>query len=92
MKRDKLLQTDQFEEVDNSLTQKLSANDTTIVATLQEVRNPLTSINLAIGMLGDLSCAEDKAIFLSIVGRSSCKIEYLINSLLRFGGEIKTAV
>jgi signal transduction histidine kinase len=92
MKRDKLSQTALFGKVENSVSQRLLATDTSIITILQEVRNPLTSINLAIGILGDLTSTEDKEIVLSIVGNSSRKIEILINSLLIFSEERKVVV
>lgn len=92
MKRDKLFQTDLFGKVENLVSHRLLATDPSIITILQEVRNPLTSINLAIGMLGDLTCKEEEEIFLSIIGNSSRKIEYLINSLLIFSEERKAVV
>ena len=92
MKRDKLTQIDKLGKVEDWVSQKLVANDASVVTILQEVRNPLTSINLAIGLLGDLSCKEDKEIFLSIIGKSSLKIEKLINSLLIFCEEKQAIV
>ena len=51
-------------------------------ALAQEIRNPLTNINLAVGMLRSMTNIDDQEKCLDIISRASCKIEVLIHSIL----------
>jgi signal transduction histidine kinase len=53
-------------------------------ALANEVRNPLTSIQLSVGMLEALSIGNDSKIYLDIILRSSMRINDLINELLKY--------
>jgi len=53
-------------------------------ALANEVRNPLTSIQLSVGMLEALLIGNDLKIYLDIIMRSSIRINDLINELLKF--------
>jgi nitrogen-specific signal transduction histidine kinase len=48
-----------------------------------EVRNPLTNINLSIDMLKSVIMDNELKIYLDIISRSSTRINYLINEILR---------
>ena len=49
-----------------------------------EVRNPLTCINLSIDMLKSVITDSELKIYLDIISRSSTRINYLNNEILRY--------
>jgi signal transduction histidine kinase len=59
-------------------------------ALAEEVRNPLTSINLAIDMLTSTSLGTDQKMYIDIIKRASIRINGLVTELIASGepGEI----
>jgi signal transduction histidine kinase len=53
-------------------------------ALAREVRNPLTSINLSIDMLRSSIMDSELKIFVDIIGRSSMRINHLVDELLKY--------
>jgi signal transduction histidine kinase len=53
-------------------------------ALAREVRNPLTSINLSIDMLSSSIIDSELKIYVDIIGRSSTRINHLVDQLLKY--------
>ena len=53
-------------------------------ALAREVRNPLTSINLSIDLLSSSIMDSELKIYVDIIGRSSMRINHLIDQLLKY--------
>jgi signal transduction histidine kinase len=53
-------------------------------ALAHEVRNPLTNINLSIDMLNSATTDNELKMYFDIILRSSARIDYLINELLKY--------
>ena len=56
-----------------------------ISALVHEVRNPLSTINLAVEMLESTHLDEEQKEYLNIISRGSCRIKGLVNTMLTSG-------
>jgi signal transduction histidine kinase len=56
-------------------------------ALAHELRNPLTNINLAVGMLQTALKDDELSVFVDIIGRSAVRMHNLINELLKYKQE-----